>query len=989
MKTSGRFRNFAHFLLLAFAAMISGCSCAPVRVPDVVGLMQSDAQAALTEAGLAVGVVAQAYSATVPVGAVIAQTPSAGASVVPGSAVDLTESLGPQCVPNVVGQTQVAACAAILEAGFKVGVATSCHSAIIAPGTVVSQTPEPGTAAVPGSEVSLMVSDGPPPVAAPGVEGWTQAAATKAIVDAGLAVGVVTQAYSSTVEAGRVVVQRPAAGILVPFGSAVSLTVSKGPLSVQVPSVVGQTPANAATIIAGAGLTLGTVTQAHSVTVPSEHVISQVPAAGESVVSGTAVALVLSLGPRAVSVPNVVGLPQETASTVLAGVNLSVGLVTVAYSSTIASGSVVFQDPAAGAGALEGTSVSLVLSKGPQPVVPNVLGMTRSAAESAIAGAELAVGTVSEEYSPSVPAGRVAGQFPAAGTGVDAGTTVSLVLSKGPQPVVPDLLGMYPADAERAIVEAGLILGTVTEDYSRHIPAGRVAGQLPAAGTGVDGGTKVSLVLSKGPQPVPVPNVVGETLEAASNAIVAADLGVGAVSHVYSTTVAKDRVISQNPSGGVFVLPGSVVGLSVSKGPLPVTVPDVVGMTQASAHAALAGAGLLPGPVTEDYSDVIPVGRVMEQEPAAGQTALTGSAVSLVLSAGSEMVSVPAGTFTMGNSGAGDDQKYGQPSEFPAHDVTLSAYQIGKYEVSNGQYCDVLNWALAQGYLKTDRGTPWTGQGDIHAGGSLQVILAITSPYCDIQYSGGVFLPKKRFGLPNAMSYSMQRHPVVQVTWYGSAAYCNWRSERQGLPVCYDMNTADWPLTLAAPASGGYRLPTEAEWERAAAWDGAKHWVYGYTLDTFSLLTDNSRCNFIVVNNEYDIRYCNPRGLAVYPYTSPVGWFNGENTSPNGNVATKNSVSPAGCYDMSGNVWEWCQDWYLDTYYKGGAMTNPTGPAVKPAPDSTRVLRGGTVVIARKFLGYPILSYLRTAARDNYYELIYADMARDDVGFGFRIARTP
>ncbi len=73
------------------------------------------------------------------------------------------------------------------------------------------------------------------------------------------------------------------------------------------------------------------------------------------------------------------------------------------------------------------------------------------------------------------------------------------------------------------------------------------------------------------------------------------------------------------------------------------------------------------------------------------------------------------------------------------------------------------------------------------------------------------------------------------------------------------------------------------------------------------------------------------------PYTSPVMWFNGWNVSPYGGVTTVNSPSPVGAYDMSGNVAEWCHDWYLDSYYLGGSMTNPTGPAT----GWYRVIRGG------------------------------------------------
>jgi formylglycine-generating enzyme len=165
------------------------------------------------------------------------------------------------------------------------------------------------------------------------------------------------------------------------------------------------------------------------------------------------------------------------------------------------------------------------------------------------------------------------------------------------------------------------------------------------------------------------------------------------------------------------------------------------------------------------------------------------------------------------------------------------------------------------------------------------------------------------------------------VTWYGAVAFCNFLAEMEGKPLAYDLST--WELVDANPVASGlqyvasYRLPTESEWERAAAWDGTKHWIYSFVSDT---LTGNSRATY--ASN-------NPMGLTVNPRTSPVGWFNGVNVSPNGSVATVNSPSPVGAYDMSGNVSEWCHDWYGS--YTASAKTDPTGGA----SSSDRVFRGG------------------------------------------------
>ncbi|HDP34151.1 MAG TPA: PKD domain-containing protein, partial [Candidatus Hydrogenedentes bacterium] len=315
-----------------------------------------------------------------------------------------------------------------------------------------------------------------------------------------------------------------------------------------------------------------------------------------------------------------------------------------------------------------------------------------------------------------------------------------------------------------------------------------------------------------------------------------------------------------------------------------------------------------------------------------------------------EMLPVPAGWFEMGRPYTDTGDSF----EVPVHDVYLDAYQIGKYPVTNQEYADVLNWALAAGYLTNSSGGAYTG-GLVYAYGLPIADTASNSDYSQITYSGGVFGVRSRTG-HNSQSFSMADHPMVRVSWYGAVAYCNWLSTINGLQPCYD--TSNW--TRYEPARNGYRLPTEAEWERAAAWDGSKHWRYGMTSDTI----DITRANY------YDGSHANPLGLTSTPYTSPVGWYNGVNparlSAPG--TLTVNATSPVGAYDMSGNVWEWCHDWWYRVYTTD-PVSNPTGPG----SGSYRVLRGG-------YWGNDA-PYCRAAHRGRYYP--------DDrySSNGFRVAR--
>src|ERR1035437_3505061 len=144
------------------------------------------------------------------------------------------------------------------------------------------------------------------------------------------------------------------------------------------------------------------------------------------------------------------------------------------------------------------------------------------------------------------------------------------------------------------------------------------------------------------------------------------------------------------------------------------------------------------------------------------------------------------------------------------------------------------------------------------------------------------------------------KNPVEQVTWSAAARFCNARSLQEGLTPCYDTNT--WECNFSVT---GYRLPTEAEWEYACRAGSTTEYCFGDNED----------------------------GLAEY------AWYGGDIRGSAHPVGEK-KPNVWGLYDMHGNVWEWCADWYGG--YTAGAVTDPQGPTTVPTRGDHRVMRGGS-----------------------------------------------
>ena len=540
-------------------------------------------------------------------------------------------------MPEVEGLPRDAATTTLTGAKLKVGTVTPQTSNTVAAGKVISQDPASGSSVAEGSLVNLVISSGPQMVAVPKLDGLTQDAATAAITRAKLKVGTVTPQTSDTVVGGKVISQDPASGSSVAEGSPVNLVISSGPQMVAAPKLDGLPQDAATTAVTAAKLTVGTVTQQASDTVAAGNVISQDPANGSSLRPGSPVNLVISSGPQVmVTVPGVEGLTQAAATTAITGAELMVGTVAQQTSNTVAAGNVISQDPANGNSLAQGSPVNLVISSGPQiATVPNVEGLTENAATAALTEAKFTVGNVAQQTSDTVTTGRVVSQEPASGSSVAEGSPVNLVISSGPPVVaVPNVEGLTQDAAATAIAGAKLKVGTVAQQTSNTVAAGKITSQDPPSGSSVAQGSPVDLVISAGSQMVPVPNVERQTQSAATTAITGATLKVGTVTQQASDTVAIGSVIGQDPASGSSVAQGCPVNLVISSGPQMVTVPNVEGMTQAAATAAIAGAKLTVGTVNA-------AGKVISQDPAKGSSVVQGSSVNLMISSEPQMVAVP------------------------------------------------------------------------------------------------------------------------------------------------------------------------------------------------------------------------------------------------------------------------------------------------------------------------------------------------------------
>ncbi len=267
--------------------------------------------------------------------------------------------------------------------------------------------------------------------------------------------------------------------------------------------------------------------------------------------------------------------------------------------------------------------------------VPQIVGLSQQEAETAIAGASLKVGTVSEAATLAVAPGTVVAQSPEASTKVQNDSAVDMTVSVVPDTEVPDVTGKTESDASATLAEQGLVVGNTSYVSDSQVKAGLVKSQEPAAGTQARVGASVALTVSKGPQTGQVPNVIGSGEAAAKATLEDAGFKV-TTAKAANADVPAGTVASQSPAAGTIVTAGSTVTITVSSGPPPPqnpTVPNVVGLSESDATSKLQSAGFKVATSEASNADV-PSGDVISQSPAGGTGVAAGSTVTITVSSG-------------------------------------------------------------------------------------------------------------------------------------------------------------------------------------------------------------------------------------------------------------------------------------------------------------------------------------------------------------------
>ncbi|MEU3254032.1 Stk1 family PASTA domain-containing Ser/Thr kinase [Streptomyces sp. NPDC006997] len=261
-------------------------------------------------------------------------------------------------------------------------------------------------------------------------------------------------------------------------------------------------------------------------------------------------------------VPPLLAKSEQEARDRLSDAGLDVGKVERAYSDTVRRGTVISTDPAPGSKIRGNGSVSLTISRGPETAkVPDLAGYRLDKAKSVLKQEGLEPGMVTRAFSDEVPRGFVIGTDPADGTELRSGSAIALTVSKGSRVDVPDVVGTDLDDARAELQEAGLEVRIADEQVNSEHDAGQVARQSPGSGSEAAEGDTVTLTVSKGPELVEVPDVVGDSVGEAKDKLQAAGFEVDEDRGLLG--LFSDTVKGQSVAGGETAPRGSTITIKI------------------------------------------------------------------------------------------------------------------------------------------------------------------------------------------------------------------------------------------------------------------------------------------------------------------------------------------------------------------------------------------------------------------------------------------
>lgn len=361
---------------------------------------------------------------------------------------------------------------------------------------------------------------------------------------------------------------------------------------------------------------------------------------------------------------------------------------------------------------------------------------------------------------------------------------------------------------------------------------------------------------------------------------------------------------------------------------------------------------------------------------------------------------VPGGAFQMGNSFTNLYPNEGFASELPVHEVPVSECFVGRFEVTNEEMARTLQWAHTNGLVEVAPTVVTNASEGVtnivtnlygtvrNTEGTKRELVDLDGAYCQIAFTNGAF----------AVATGKTNFPCIHVTWHGAMALGNYLSDREGLARAVDFTPADWTVDVAAT---GYRLPTEAEWEKACrGGNPGTHFPWpddsaqGTNLYLYSI--DPVKANYW--DGRYAMSDSQLTNHPMHPWfsetvrTTPVGYYNGSQvvTNLSSNITyrgadfgqTNDMANGYGLYDMAGNVYEWCFDYLSTNWYANAAasLPDPTGPAAESSFYTQRVVRGGGWLIY-SLLQPPDPSFQRCSFRASFPAGYSASF------MGFRVAR--